>query len=694
MAHYIFFTIIIFNLFLFSCSTIVQPPPRESVERIKQGKALVENLTLAEGWVKKYLEAVEAKSSNKLNVSCLIFKDLAEIKDFPLAQLSLVHTIEVCPYSKEELINLWDSFKPVAWLKEFYLSISLQKAKELKIYKYASVFSAELIKFQKHDTERSDLAKVAFEYADLSTDERLIQDATKILYKHSPRFNKEVTSENIFSVARDYEKNREFDQARKLYYQIIESVNVTFDEKIQSYDRICLSYKNQRDRKIYQEKNREMLSFIEKEAIKSEKPKILNEYYKQLIQLARIVWTDEGSRSASKILQQVFDSDISNGDILANAYWVLGNIYLEEKKNESAILAYKRAIENIKKDTDLKNKINWHLAFTYFKNGKYEESIKYLQTMIDDGENLGSDDLKLQVKYWLGEAYASFANDSKAKSIWEEVVKSDPYSYYGIVARRRLNQPFPVIDNKLEYVGNGNPLFDWLFLLEEKEVAAKYLEQLASMANDPEEILPLISLYYSVGDYRGAINTYFKIDEKSRREIVETGLPIIFPTPFFDLVSEASKQTMVPQSFIYSIMRQESAFDPMAKSGSEAYGLMQMTPETAANFKVKGIDFTKDAKKLYDPKLNIYLGANLLKDLQGKFKNKFILPTASYNAGDHRASKWASDRGGNGALEFIEMIPYTETQKYVKLVTRNYIIYRQLIEKGPFLFPEEIFTHL
>jgi soluble lytic murein transglycosylase len=143
-------------------------------------------------------------------------------------------------------------------------------------------------------------------------------------------------------------------------------------------------------------------------------------------------------------------------------------------------------------------------------------------------------------------------------------------------------------------------------------------------------------------------------------------------------------------------MRQESAFDIKAKSPAEAYGLMQLTPETASRYKVPGItvNFKNDVHSLYRPEINIFLGANLLKDLRKKFNNKFILPAASYNAGSKRVMRWIKERKGGGPAQFIEMIPFAETQKYVKLVTRNYVIYKQLTENKPFKFPEHIFKDL
>ena len=135
-------------------------------------------------------------------------------------------------------------------------------------------------------------------------------------------------------------------------------------------------------------------------------------------------------------------------------------------------------------------------------------------------------------------------------------------------------------------------------------------------------------------------------------------------------------------------MRQESAFNPKARSFADAFGLLQLIPEVAqrANKKIEGT--YKNADDLFNPQLNIKLGSYYLKQQWELYNNRFILASASYNATDRAIKSWIKTRYDGDTLQFIEDIPYEETRNYVKLVMRNYIFYKLINSDGKIDFPE------
>ena len=99
---------------------------------------------------------------------------------------------------------------------------------------------------------------------------------------------------------------------------------------------------------------------------------------------------------------------------------------------------------------------------------------------------------------------------------------------------------------------------------------------------------------------------------------------------------------------------------------------MQIMPRTGQQF-VKNLK----AHKLYEPKINVKIGAKFLKNLLKKFEGNFIFALAAYNAGLGNVSRWIKTIPfSEDMLANIEMIPFKETRNYVKLIYRNYFFYK------------------
>jgi soluble lytic murein transglycosylase-like protein len=131
---------------------------------------------------------------------------------------------------------------------------------------------------------------------------------------------------------------------------------------------------------------------------------------------------------------------------------------------------------------------------------------------------------------------------------------------------------------------------------------------------------------------------------------------------------------------IFAFMRQESSFDPLAKSPDGARGLMQLMPRTAAaldrNREFKG----RQRAELYDPTLNMSLGQRYLSQLlrSKRVGNDVLRLAAAYNAGPGNLGRWERRMDyGHDPLMFIETLPTLETRLFVERVLTNLWIYRQ-----------------
>lgn len=158
-----------------------------------------------------------------------------------------------------------------------------------------------------------------------------------------------------------------------------------------------------------------------------------------------------------------------------------------------------------------------------------------------------------------------------------------------------------------------------------------------------------------------------------------------YPMPSYQAVSTRSQAIQLDTAFAYGIMRQESRFISVARSGVGATGLMQVMPATAKwTAKKIGMD-DYSPSQLADPTVNIALGTAYLKLVLNDFEEHQAMAAAAYNAGPGNVRKWRDVDQMEGAV-WVENIPFFETRDYVKKVLSNSVVYSGLMnEKIPSL---------
>ena len=153
---------------------------------------------------------------------------------------------------------------------------------------------------------------------------------------------------------------------------------------------------------------------------------------------------------------------------------------------------------------------------------------------------------------------------------------------------------------------------------------------------------------------------------------------MLFPLPYKDAVfRNAMTHDLDPYS-VAALIRQESEFNPGAKSRANAYGLMQLLPVTGREMgRKQGIAGVRTAS-LLDPATNIRLGTEYLRRQLDSWMGNWYTTLASYNAGPSRVRGWTSGAVYREPAEFVESIPFNETREYVQAVLRNADMYREI----------------
>jgi soluble lytic murein transglycosylase len=165
---------------------------------------------------------------------------------------------------------------------------------------------------------------------------------------------------------------------------------------------------------------------------------------------------------------------------------------------------------------------------------------------------------------------------------------------------------------------------------------------------------------------------------------------IILPRVYYPVTDLVPDGLAVSRALALSIARRESEFDPGVISPAGARGLMQVMPETARMMATRlGKSFDR-ARLTSDPAYNAALGSEYLKQLLEEFGPSIALIASGYNAGPGRPRAWVEQfgdprRADVDVVDWVEMIPFSETRTYVMRVAESVVIYRAKLkgEAGP-----------
>lgn len=150
---------------------------------------------------------------------------------------------------------------------------------------------------------------------------------------------------------------------------------------------------------------------------------------------------------------------------------------------------------------------------------------------------------------------------------------------------------------------------------------------------------------------------------------------LLYPNYFEELVLEKSEEYGADPTLLRSIMREESRFDPKAKSFAAARGLLQFIISTAKQIGAS-IGLTEmESGDLYEPETIIRLGAKYVADLLEQFDGNRYHTAAAYNAGPHQAALWARLASGEEDDYFYAAINFDETRHYVRKVLNSFYRY-------------------
>lgn len=276
-------------------------------------------------------------------------------------------------------------------------------------------------------------------------------------------------------------------------------------------------------------------------------------------------------------------------------------------------------------------------------------------------------------RYWQARALKALGQGLAANRIFAPL--SREYHYYGLLAGEELGevmgaQPIniKVSGEEVNAVARDAGIARALALYELELRTEATNEWIWAVRNfGDRQLLAAAELARRRGWHDRAISTA----EQTREQ---HDFDLRFISPYRELASKEARENKLDEAWVYGLMRQESRFVNVARSGVGAAGLMQIMPATgrwiAQRLGVKGFS----ANSLSEPETNIRFGTWYLRHVQESLDGHPVLATAAYNAGPRRAQRWRDSRPMEGAI-YVESIPFSETRDYVKKVMSNAMYY-------------------
>ena len=340
----------------------------------------------------------------------------------------------------------------------------------------------------------------------------------------------------------------------------------------------------------------------------------------------------------------------------------------------------------------------WKIGWQAYKKGRFTETAVTFEAA---AATFPRADYRPSWLYWAARSRDQLDNLAAASALYRVVAGDYLNSYYGRLAARALaaRREAPVrsvvvsdrVEGALPPLVPNEALIKSLASIELYDAALEEVEYAKRAWGDSSALQATTAwIRHRRGlqnqtvdrfaDLRGSITimrrAYPQFMAAGGEQLPDEVLRIIFPLDYWTLIKKYSENYKFDPYLMTALIAQESTFTPAVRSSANAVGLMQLIPPTARRYASKlGIRYS--SRILTQPETNVQLGMRYFKDLMDRFGGEHFA-LASYNAGESRIARWIAERPGFDEDEFIDDIPFPETQNYVKRILGTADDYRRL----------------
>ncbi|MCX4186375.1 transglycosylase SLT domain-containing protein [Methylophaga sp. OBS4] len=269
-------------------------------------------------------------------------------------------------------------------------------------------------------------------------------------------------------------------------------------------------------------------------------------------------------------------------------------------------------------------------------------------------------------QYWLGRSQAGLGQQAAANETFAAIIGQR--DYYSFLAADHLTQPYqmnhrPIAAQPVEIATlKQQPAMQRLyeFYLQDMMLEARREVYQLTLTRPARELQLIAMITHDWGWHNQTIALLGKAQYWD-------ALDLRFPVLYDHQMLKAGQTQGLDPSWLFAIARQESAFNPEARSHAGAMGLMQLMPATGKLISKLINRPLRQLTELYNADTNIELGSAYLKRMYDENQRNPVLATAAYNAGPHRVTRWLPPENIDADI-WVENIPFNETRHYVSSV--------------------------
>jgi soluble lytic murein transglycosylase len=396
---------------------------------------------------------------------------------------------------------------------------------------------------------------------------------------------------------------------------------------------------------------------------------------------ARSLFRTSGDAAANAALREVRDSFPGETTWPATAAWLLADAQVEDGNDSAAVRQF----------TDLAQR---YPGTSHGERAAFQASLIRFIAGEDSAAALGFDRL-LELKpggseataaiYWSGRAWEAAGDSARARERWRSLLARYPQSYYVVPAANRLGlaawspptgAPGVVPPDVAEALHRA-ALLDSLGL--DAEMRFEY-DRVMRESMGADAMVATATALRDAGKPAMALRLAQRALDRGAPPD-STLMRLLYPLVAREALEADAGALQLSPFLMAGLIRQESAFDPMARSRADARGLMQIMPAVGASYaKSEGIN-NWETVLLYQPDLNMHFGLRHFAERLVACGGQLEATLAAYNAGEGPVNRWLKRAGTADPEVFIERIPYVETRDYVRRVKYNEARYESLYAK-------------
>ncbi|MBF0351064.1 MAG: transglycosylase SLT domain-containing protein [SAR324 cluster bacterium] len=385
--------------------------------------------------------------------------------------------------------------------------------------------------------------------------------------------------------------------------------------------------------------------------------------------------------------------------LLPSLYERLATYFLIVKNDVKAMEWYQKLLTDYPGNS-LNEVALWELSWNEIQKKQHAQAVSWIKNALKS--KLSSPEVHAKFLYWQAKSELAVGNKKQAKSLFTQLSRDFPNTYYGIrlqktkaLAQLVQAPSFEThqlgdlkYDNPIPLTLERQPLFSRIeFFLDVRELDQGWSELSRLLKTHPKndviwhgaEILKQAGNFYAL---QKVVANYYMWDLKGLAIRDQPLWQFAYPRPYWTTVKHFSNKAGIDPYWALAIMREESHFLETALSSTQARGLMQLMPDTARHIAKKEKFRLKDEEDLFNPEINIRLGTTYLGWLKNQFGNNIVHTAAGYNGGPNSVKRWLKSWNKTPEDEFVEQIPYGETQNYVKRVFTTYHLYQKIYQNN------------